>query len=131
MFSSHGAYEDPLVKREQFAISLRKEKRAKLQAKKRTVLAAKYSKQMGMVGSALSEMSLLLGRQENALINRVEAEFGPDKTLQHKLTKSLQYLVGLLENEPQALCHDTNRVIDVFDMMLELKRVIAEVAALV
>ena len=52
---------------------------------------SKYNLMVNEVGgSALNNSRLLLGRKENALINSIEAEFSPDKSLQHKITKSLE-----------------------------------------
>ena len=68
-------------------------------------------------GSALNNSRILLGRKENALINRIEADFSPDKSLQHKITRSLEEIYKMLENEPMALCEDTDRVIDTFDIV--------------
>ena len=68
-------------------------------------------------GSALNNSRILLGRKENALINRIEADFSPDKSLQHKITRSLEEIYKMLENEPMALCEDTGRVIDTFDIV--------------
>ena len=87
--------DDPLGKREKFAVSLREQKRKGILAQKRSDFYFKTYKQVD------SENPLLAWRREDALINRIKAEFTYDKSLGERLATCYREITNLLKNDHQ------------------------------
>ena len=83
--------EDSLIKREKFAIALRKDKRSQILASKRSSLFSKMKIKMAQQEEAKTTSTpdhfsiLSQGRKPDALINRIGDEFGFEKQIEYKV----------------------------------------------
>ena len=60
------------------------------------------------------------------MINRIAAEFSCDKSLQHRTQKALESIANLLQSDIDELSTDNDRVLDLSDILVELKRAVNE-----